>query len=383
MIGGTKMDSSLRWPLIGIFLILAVQALYWSADFLLPITAALLGYLTLSPLRRRLSRIGVPSSITAAVLTFGIAAIAMAGLMRFAEPVSGLLDNLPELIEQFSDGVASGGGTLEKLNEAAKAAEDAVKTESDDVTLEVKVVEETDYFTTLFQSAPQIIGQSIFALTLMFFLISSGDLFILKIVQAASNFDEKRKAVSLVQKLEEKLGHYLGSIALINLSLGVTITIAMWLWGLPNAILLGVFAFLLNFIPFLGAVAGATFAGLVAFSEFRDLWPTFAVFATYMALTSLEGQFFTPYMLSNRLKLNTPFVFISVAFFAWIWSVIGMVVAVPILIVAKLILDEFESTRKMGAFLGGADKDGVTAVSSGVDDHPTVGETPVVPTREM
>ena len=377
------MENSLRWPLVGIFLILAVQALYWSAGFLLPITAAVLGYLTLSPLRRRLSRFGVPSSITAAILTFGIAAIALAGLMRFAEPVSNLLDNLPELIEQFSDGVASGGGTLEKLNEAAKAAEDAVKTESDDVTLEVKVVEDADYITRLFQSAPQIIGQSIFALTLMFFLISSGDLFILKIVQAASNFDEKRKAVSLVQKLEAKLGRYLGSIALINLLLGAAIAIAMWLWGLPNPILLGLIAFLLNFIPFLGAVAGATFAGLVAFGEFRDLWPTFAVFATYMALTSLEGQFFTPHMLSNRLKLNTPFVFISVAFFAWIWSVIGMVVAVPILIVAKIILDEFESTQKLGTFLGGADKESATAASSGIGDQTIVNETPVVPTREV
>lgn len=71
------------------------------------------------------------------------------------------------------------------------------------------------------------------------------------------------------------------------------------------------------------------------FSEFRELWPTFGVFFTYMALTSFEGQLMTPYLLSSRLKLNTPFVFISVAFFAWIWSVIGMVVAVPILIVAK------------------------------------------------
>lgn len=351
------MDRSLRWPIIGIFVILAVQALLWSANFLLPITAAVLAYLTLSPLRRRLERIGIPSAVTAAFVTTGITIFFVFGLLKFAEPVSELIEELPELIEQFSDGIASRGGTLEKLNEAASAAESAMEAEGSEDTVEVKVVEEASYLSTLFQSAPNIIGQSIFALVLLFFLMSSGDLFMLKIVRVASNFDEKRKAVKLVQKLEKKLGHYLGSIALINVGLGAVIAFAMFLWGLSNPLLFGLIAFLLNFIPFLGAIAGAAFAALVAFSEFRELWPTFGVFFTYMALTSFEGQLITPYLLSSRLKLNTPFVFISVAFFAWIWSVIGMVVAVPILIVAKIILDEFESTQKVGAFLGDAKSD--------------------------
>lgn len=346
------MDGTMRWPLVGIFLILAIHGLYWSANFLLPITAAILGYLTLSPLRRRLSRLGVPSAITAAAVTLGIAGLLLFGLLRFAEPVTDLLDDLPDLIDQFAAGVASGGGTLEKLNEAADAAEKAVGSDASDAAVEVKVVEDTSYFMALFESAPQILGQLIFALTLLFFLVSSGDLFILKIVQTVSRFQEKRKVVALVQSLERKLGHYLGSIALINMALGAAIAIAMWFWGLPNPLLFGVIAFALNFIPFLGAVAGAAFAALVAFSEFKDLWPAFGVFMTYMALTSIEGQFITPYLLSNRLKLNTPFVFISVAFFAWIWSVIGMVVAVPMLIVAKIVLDEFETTRKLGTFLG-------------------------------
>ena len=346
------MDAMQRWPLVGIFLILAVHALYWSADFLLPITAAILGYLTISPLRRRLSRLGVPSSITAASVTLGISLLVIFGIARFAEPVSDLLDDLPTLIDQFAEGVASGGGTLQKLNEAADAAEKAVGTDGTDAAVEVKVVEDSSYIMTLLESAPQIIGQLVFALTLLFFLVASGDLFILKVVQAVSRFEEKRKVVTLVQSLERKLGHYLGSIALINLGLGVSIAFAMWLWGLPNPFLFGFIAFLLNFIPFLGAVAGAAFAALVGFSEFKDLWPAFGIFVTYMALTSTEGQFITPYLLSNRLKLNTPFVFISVAFFAWIWSIIGMVVAVPMLIVAKIILDEFEGTRKLGTFLG-------------------------------
>ncbi len=349
------MDTYPRWPVIGLFLIVSIQALYFSASFLIPITAALLGYLTISPLRRKLYRFGIPSAVTAAVATLGIAVLVMVGALRFAEPVSDLMTDLPDLITQFSDGIASGGGTLEKLNEAAKAAESALEGDSEKGALEVKVVEKASYIDRLFQSAPAILGQSVFALTLLFFLIASGDMFMLKIVQTMSRLDDKKKAVHLVQTLERKLGHYLGSIAVINFALGVAVAIAMMFWGLPNPLLLGVIAFLLNFIPFLGALAGAAFAALVAFSEFKDLWITFAVFMTYMGLTSIEGQLVTPQLLSNRLKLNTPFVFISVAFFAWVWSIIGMIVAVPILIVAKITLDEFENTRKLGAFLGAAE----------------------------
>ena len=346
------MSAEIKWPVIGIFLILLVQALLWFADFLIPITAAVLGYITVSPIRRRLSRRGVPNVVTATCITLGVLAISGYGAVKFAEPLTGLVADLPELVEEFADGLSGGGETLKKINEAVDAAEEAMESGDDDTTMEVKVVEETNYVTSLIKSAPAVLGQAVFAMILLLFLVSSGDLFVLKIVQGASSFNDKRKAVKLVQSLERKLGHYLGSITLINIGLGVVIGIAMALWGLSTPVLFGLIAFAFNFIPFLGAVAGASFTALVAFSEFKDLWPTLGVFMTYMILTSAEAQLVTPKILSNRLKLNTPFVFIAVAFFAWIWSVIGMIVAVPILIVAKIVLDEFDSTKKIGAFLG-------------------------------
>ena len=349
------MSSVPRWAIIGIFLILVVQSLIWSSDFLIPITAAILGYLTVSPIRRRLYRWGIPSALTAFCITFGVLVLFLYGALRFAEPLADMTDSLPRMVEEFSEGLSnSGGETVKKINEAVDAAEKVLEGDDEKPALEVKVVEDTNFLTSLIKSAPQILGQAIFALVLLFFLISSGDLYMLKIVQAASSFDDKRKAVKIVQTLEKKLGHYLGSITLINLGLGVAIGLAMWLLGMSTPILFGLLAFALNFIPFLGAVAGASIAGLVAFNEFNQIWEAAVVFAVYMALTSIEGQFVTPKLLSNRLKLNTPIVFLAVAFFAWIWSVIGMIVAVPILIVVKIVFDEFEGTQKVGAFLGDA-----------------------------
>lgn len=64
----------------------------------------------------------------------------------------------------------------------------------------------------------------------------------------------------------------------------------------------------------------------------------------------------TPVIISRRMHLNTTVVFLAVAFFAWIWSVMGMVVALPVLIVIKIACDETHSLRTLGRFLGEADE---------------------------
>ncbi|MEM7709873.1 MAG: AI-2E family transporter [Pseudomonadota bacterium] len=151
------------------------------------------------------------------------------------------------------------------------------------------------------------------------------------------------------------VGAYLGAIALINTALGLCIGAAMWLWDLPSPWLIGIMACVLNFIPFVGAVMGAGIAGIIAFIAYGDPWSGLGVFGTYYALTAIEGQFVTPSLLGQRLRLNVTMVFLSVAFFAWIWSVMGMVVAVPMLIVAKIICDAIPKFRKVGLFLGDAD----------------------------
>ena len=348
------MKTDANWAIVGIFLFMLTYALAWSADFLTPITAAILGYLTVGPFQRRLYRWGIPSAVTALVVILGLSAALSYALLTFAEPTAKMIDDLPQLIQNFSNEVAGQGGAIEKLNEAAEAAEKVLAPEDGSDAVEVQVVAPGNFIARIVGQAPAIVGQVVFALVLLFFLISSGDLFIVKIVESFGRFEDKKSAVGVVKLVEQKLGHYLGSIVLINAGLGICIAIAMLLWGLPNPQMFGVIAFALNFIPFLGAIAGAAFAALAAFSVFQELWPTIGVFLTYMVLTSAEGQLITPKLLSSRLKLNTTVVFLAVAFFAWIWSVIGMIVAVPILIVVKIILDEIESTRRIGAFLGGA-----------------------------
>lgn len=348
--------KGLRVPLYGIFSIMLLQALVWASDFLIPVTTAFLGYLILNRPRRWLERSGVPSFISATLFVTVLTIVIGLFLIQISSPTAQFIEDLPWLIEQMKEQFSNSGGTLEAIKDATVAAGEIVADQEKE-TVEVEVVSDPGIVSAIFSMAPSFLSRILFALILLFFLIASGDLFLTKTIASIDAFAEKRRAVEVLHAIEDRLGYYLGGITLINIGLGVAISIAMYLWGMPNVLVFGFLAFGLNFVPFLGGLMGAAIAGSVAFVSLESAWTAFGVFATYATLTSIEGQLVTPMLISRRMQLNTTVVFLSVAFFAWIWSVMGMVVALPILIVIKIACDESQSLRVIGRFIGGADDD--------------------------
>lgn len=197
---------------------------------------------------------------------------------------------------------------------------------------------------------------------LLFFLLTSGDLLYLKIEQSFDTLKEKRAAYQALREIEESLGNYLGTISLINLGLGVAIGLAFWALEMPAPFLFGVLACLFNFIPYIGAFMAAGLSVAVALVTMDGfLWPA-VVGLTYVAINLVEGQLVTPYFLSRRLELNTVVVFIAVALWAWLWSIAGMIVAVPILVMVRVLCEHIPGLEKVANFLSGEVTPGVPAV---------------------
>ncbi len=351
--------NRLAIPIFGIFSILLLQSLVWASNFLIPVTTAILGYFVLNRPRRWLECIGVRPVVSATIFTSILSLLIALLLVQLSTPTAQFIEDLPSLMEQIKEKLSSAGGTMEAINDAAVAAEGIVA-QTDEETVQVEVISHTGIAATLLSLAPGFLSRILFALILLFFLVASGDMFLTKTVQSFDRFSDKRRAVEVLHSVEDRLGYYLGGITLINLGLGACIALAMSLWGLPSALVLGFMAFGLNFVPFLGGLFGATIAAALAFVSLDGVWPAAGVFLTYVALTSIEGQFITPLLISRRMRLNTTVVFLSVAFFAWIWSVMGMIVALPILIVVKIACDETQSLRTIGRFLGDIEGDAPT-----------------------
>ncbi len=349
-------DKWVQVAIIGIFLMMVLQGMVWAAEFLVPVTAAFLGYFVLNRPRRFLQTLGVAPFFSAILFTGVLTGFLLVLSVQLTAPTAQFIEDLPALVEQIKLKLATSGGTLEAINEATTAAEEIIADKEAD-TVEVEVVSRSGIAAAIFSTAPGLLSSILFALILLFFLVSSGDTFLQKTIQSFSSFTDKRRAVTVLHAIEERLGRYLGGITLINAGLGIVIGIAMYMWELPGPLIFGFMAFSLNFVPFIGGMIGACIAAAVAFVTFEEPWISFGVFATYMTLTSIEGQLVTPFLISKQMRLNTTIVFLFVAFFAWIWSVIGMVVALPVLIVLKIICDELEGCQTLSRFLGDSSPD--------------------------
>ena len=173
-------------------------------------------------------------------------------------------------------------------------------------------------------TAPLVLGQIVFTLVLLFFILASGDLFRKRVVEVIPKLRDKKRAMAIADDIERRLGRYLFTITVINAGLGVVVGLAMWALGMPDPLLFGVAAFILNYMPYVGAIIGTTGALIIGLIALPDIWMAALTAAVYFGCTSVEGQLVTPYFVGRSLKLNPVVVFLSVAFWAWLWSVVGM-----------------------------------------------------------
>lgn len=127
---------------------------------------------------------------------------------------------------------------------------------------------------------------------------------------------------------------------------------ALYLTGLPNPLLWGAVAGLLNFIPYVGPVAGVSIVAVVSLATFDETGRALAAPAAYTVIQALEGYLVTPLVMGRRLTLNPVALFLWLIFWTWIWGIPGTLLAVPLLAVVKTVCDNVEVLWPVGEFLG-------------------------------
>jgi predicted PurR-regulated permease PerM len=133
----------------------------------------------------------------------------------------------------------------------------------------------------------------------------------------------------------------------------VATALLMHLLGMPNPLLWGVMVALFNFIPYVGAAVSGIVLTVVAFVTFSDLNDIMLVPLLYFSLETIEGQFITPYLTGRSLTLNPVMIFVSMLLWAWLWGVLGALMAVPILMTLKIFCDHIDSLQGVGEFVSG------------------------------
>jgi predicted PurR-regulated permease PerM len=348
--GRVRTRSSASWATIGLFLIAATAGLIYAQSILMPIVLAFMLALTFSPVRRTAEKVGIPSGVTAGLIVAGLFTLLVVLVITLSQPVRSYISDAPQLLQEAQDKLSAISSTVENVAEAGKEIEDVANGAAEDEVTPV-VIKEPNAITKLATTAPRVLAQTVLVLVLLFFILASGDMFYEKTVHSIGQFKDKRRAVQIFRDIEAKLSRYFFTITVINAGLGVAIGTAMWLLGMPNPLLFGVIAFIFNFVPYIGAIAGVCISFFVGVLTFDEVWQAALAGFTYFFLTSFEGQFVTPYAVGRSLKLNTVVVFLAVAFWGWLWSVIGMIVAMPLLIALRVFSEHVRPLNGLGDFL--------------------------------
>lgn len=341
-----------NWALFILAVVVLATALVVARNFLMPVFLSFLLALTFSPIRRFLQRSGIPAPLTAAGLVLSLVIALFLLVTALSEPVRTYSEDSARIASTVERKLRGVSETIEKVTDASKEVEDIADGEEDPEVTKV-AIEEPGILARVAANAPIIAGQAIFSLALLYFLTASGDLFYAKVVEASPTFRDKRRAIEIMREIEKRISRYFLTITTINAGLGVAIGLALWWVGMPNPLLFGVMAFLLNFIPYLGAIAGVAITFAIGIVSFDTVGQAFLAAGLYFGLTTFEGQFITPWTVGKRLSANPVVVFIAVAFWGWAWSFIGMFIAVPLLIVTMVIAEHVRGMEGLAIFLSG------------------------------
>jgi predicted PurR-regulated permease PerM len=142
--------------------------------------------------------------------------------------------------------------------------------------------------------------------------------------------------LKLTEAIRVEVGRYFGTVALINIGLGVATTLAMYALDMPNAILWGVLACLFNFVPYLGPIAAFFIIALAALLTFESLGRALAVPGVFLLLHLIEGQLVQPLTVGRRFEVNALVILLAVWFGYGFWGIPGMLLATPALVALKV-----------------------------------------------
>jgi AI-2 transport protein TqsA len=167
-------------------------------------------------------------------------------------------------------------------------------------------------------------------------------------LQAA--FPDPEKTLGHFRAITASVNQYMGVKALFSLATGLSIWILLTLLGVDFAGTWGLLAFFLNFIPSIGSIIAAVPAILLALLQL-GLPTALLTLLGYLVVNVLFGNFLEPRFMGRRLGLSTLVVFLSLLFWGWVLGPVGMVLSVPLTMIAKIALAANEDTRWLAVLL--------------------------------
>ena len=323
--------------------VLVIASLYWAQAVLIPVALAMLLTFLLSPVVGALERLALgrlPSVILVVVLAFSLlGGIGWIVTLQFGSVANELPTYRKNIREKIADIREAGkGGALEKVQETAEEVKEEFQKTDEPARLTEKprqVVVSAEESST-FWPIPLAIGPMVERFA------SAGLVIVLVIFMLIQREDLRNRLIRLagygrltvttmaLEEAGQRISRYLLMQTVINSSFGLAVGLALYLIGLPYAILWGFLAALLRFIPYAGPFAAAIVPSALSLAVFQGwLWPIVVV-GLFLTLELLNNMVLEPLLYGESAGVSGVGLLVAIAFWTWLWGPVGLVLATPL-----------------------------------------------------
>ncbi len=308
---------------------------------LAPISLAVVIGLMFGPVADALERRGIPSGLSAGMVVLGfLALIIMAGAL-FAAPVSEWIARGPVLWQKLQIQIANFREPFETIG----ALQEQLKGAMGEGTAMTVEVQDGGPMQDLALMVPTILADILLFLAGLYFFLATRHNIRLTVLSLCFSRRLRWRAAHVFRDVESKVSRFLISATIINLGVGVATFLAMWALGMPSPLLWGGLAAILNFIPYIGQAIMLAVLFAVGLGTYSDWLAILLPVAVYATINLTADQLVFPHLVGRALTLNPFIIFVSIAFWMWLWGPMGGFVAVPsLLVLQSFIMHVFPTT---------------------------------------
>lgn len=321
--------------------------LFISQALISPLIAALIIALALNPMVKKIQSLKIPRIISTLITIVVFIVIIFALISFFSTQIGGIdfdlgswkiklnsaFDRIQNLIS------ATFGVTFEQQASLVKESMMAFVTNSS------SLIKQTLSLTTYFMSSLVL-----FVISLFFFLYYSK--FIVSFLYKCFKSNHQAKLQRTLVKIQSVVQHYIFGLSLIVTIVAVLNTTGLLILNIEHAFIFGLLSAVLTIIPYIGITVGALLPIIFALSTKNSLWYPAGVLFTFMFVQFLEGNFLTPNIVGKQVSVNPLAAILGLIIGGMLLGVIGVIFAIPIIAIIKVICDEVTSLKPVGYLLG-------------------------------
>lgn len=328
------LTNAAQISMVVVAVIASVVALQQAQVVLAPVFLAIIVGLMVGPIADVLESRGMPEPVSAGIVVLSLVLLIVGGGSLFYGPLAEWGQRLPMIwsriqaeLANWREPMASLGAVQEQI-QGVLGGEDSVSV----------TVEDASTVTGIAMLAPALLAQVLVFLVSLYFYVATRENIRISTLSLCMSRRMRWRCAHVFRDVEEKVSRYLITISLINVGVGVVVTLAMWAVGMPSPLLWGALAAVLNYIPFVGQAVMALLLFLAALGSKGSIEAAIIPVGIYWAVNFVEGNFVSPNLLGRTMTINPFMIFLALAFWLWVWGPVGGLVAVPSLLIAYSIV---------------------------------------------